>query len=217
MAEPSTYYTVVTDIGRALETNAQSLGDGVTLTHMAIGDGGGADVTPDPAASALVNEVHRVALHRIYVHETEPTWLVIEAIVPADVGGWTVREVGVIAAGGLLYAHGNFPATVKPVLADGSSKDLIIRVVVERTAQSAVTLMVDPAVILASQAWVMAVLPDPVGYATTEQAGIVELATPAEAVAGTDTERAVTPEGLAAHVTDRMGAIRADLYWWGQL
>lgn len=37
-----------------------------------------------------------------------------------------------------------------------------------------------------------------IGVATTTQAGKVELATSAEAVTGTDTERAVTPSGLAA-------------------
>lgn len=155
MAEPSTYYTLLTDNGRAAETNALALGTSLNLTHLAVGDGNGSDVTPNPAAEALVNEVHRVAVSRVDVHDDEPSWLVVEGIIPGSVGGFTIREVGLYTDADVLYLHGNHPATVKPVVTDGASKDLIIRCIVQRSALSDVTLRIDPAVVLASQQYVL--------------------------------------------------------------
>ncbi|MBB4287962.1 hypothetical protein, partial [Roseospira goensis] len=51
------------------------------------------------------------------------------------------------------------------------------------------------------------------GTATTETPGLVELATAAEARAGTDDQRAVTPVGLTAARRAR----RPHLYYMGQL
>ena len=52
-----------------------------------------------------------------------------------------------------------------------------------------------------------------VGAATTATSGIVELATPAEASTGTDTDRAVTPAGLTQHKTDNLIAQGAHTIW----
>ncbi|WP_413205363.1 hypothetical protein [Rhodospirillum sp. A1_3_36] len=47
--------------------------------------------------------------------------------------------------------------------------------------------------------------------ATTEDSGVIELATEAEAVAGTDDERAVTPESMQAWGTSKIALHRATL------
>ena len=62
-----------------------------------------------------------------------------------------VREVGAIDSGGNLIAIGKFPETYKPIAGDGSIKDLILKMVLEVSNTSSVTLKIDPTVILASK------------------------------------------------------------------
>lgn len=145
-----TYYTLLTAVGAAALTNAIAAGTTVALTHLALGDGAGDPVTPTEAATALVHEVHRVPITSVTADPENPSWLVIEAVVPSTVGGWTVRELGLIAAAGTLIAIGNFPPTYKPVLAEGAGRDLLIRMIVETTNAAQVTLTLDPSVVVAT-------------------------------------------------------------------
>ena len=60
------FYTLLTDIGAAKLASAAALGVPLKITHMAVGDGGGALPTPDAKQTALVNEKRRAeyALYR---------------------------------------------------------------------------------------------------------------------------------------------------------
>ena len=90
------YYTLLTALGAAEWSNAQALGKTIALTHLALGDGNGAATTPTEAMTALVREVHRVTISSLSTDPQNPNWLVIEAVIPADIGGFTVREIGLI-------------------------------------------------------------------------------------------------------------------------
>ncbi|WP_306168631.1 phage tail protein [Halomonas sp. MMSF_3323] len=148
------FYTLLTDTGQAKIANAVALGTQIEITQMAVGDGGGNPVTPDSSATALVNEVRRAPINAVHTDDDNPTWIVIEQVLPPDVGGWTIREVGVFDAAGDLIAIGNLPETYKPVLAEGSSRTQTIRVVMEVSDTAAVTLKVDPSVVLATREYV---------------------------------------------------------------
>lgn len=145
----STYYTLLTTLGAAALVNAQVAGTSVALTHIAIGDGGGAPVLPVETQTALVHEVHRVPITSVTQDASNPGWLVIEAVVPATVGGWTVRELGVIG-NGVLIAAGNYPQTYKPILAEGTASDLLVRLIIETSNAAQVTLTLDPSVVVAT-------------------------------------------------------------------
>lgn len=148
-----TYYTLLTAIGAAEFINAQAGGTTVPFTHLALGDGNGAAVTPLESMASLVHEVHRVPISSVTADVNNPNWLVIEAVVPTAVGGWTVREIGLIGGGGpggKLLTIGNFPDTYKPLLAEGSGRDLIVRMIVQVGNASVVQLTVDPSVALAT-------------------------------------------------------------------
>lgn len=176
----SNYYTLLTAIGAAEFINAKAANTTVPFTHLALGDGNGASVVPAEGMTGLVREVHRVPISSVTRDIDNPNWLVIEAVVPTSVGGWTVREIGLIGgsgAGNKLLAAGNFPATYKPLLAEGSGRDLVVRMIVQVGNASVVQLTVDPAVVLATnQAIVNAVAaheakPDPhAQYLTTPRA-----------------------------------------------
>lgn len=189
---PAKYFTILTNIGSALHANAQIQQTRVPWTHMALGDGGGAEVQPDQKQSALVREVHRLPITAIEPHPTNPKWIVVEAVVPNNVGGWTVRETAIYGGpnGPQCIAVGNYPASYKPVLADGAVREMVMRMIVEISSTATVNLVIDPAVAIASRGWVETQI------ATDRKRGLVELADLVETDAGTDKERAITAEGL---------------------
>lgn len=152
----ATYFTLLTKIGQAKIANAIALDQMVNLTSMAVGDGNGNPTTPNENQTQLVRERYRAQINQLTVDADNPNYIVAEMIVPTDVGGWAVNEVGVFDDEGNLVAVANFPATYKPQLAEGSGRDLVVRIVIQVSNTSVVTLKVDPAIILASQAWVAA-------------------------------------------------------------
>jgi len=193
------YYTLLTTIGAAQLVNAQALSVPLNLTEIAAGDGlAGAVYDPIESQAALKNEVWRGAINTIYQHADNANWLVIEGIIPTAVGGWFIREVGVFDENGNMFAIAKVPETYKPLLAEGSTRDMFLRVILEVSNADQITLQIDPGVVLASQAWVLQAIQNNVPVATETVQGKVELATVAEALAGSDTGRAVTPAGLSA-------------------
>lgn len=219
MSTPQKYFTLLTPHGAAAFANAPVSGTMVNLSHLAIGDGGGVAVEPTEAMTKLVNEVHRVPISSVVIDPDNPNWVVVEAVLPANVGGWTIRETGMIGDSKFL-SIGNFPATYKPFLSEGASKDLTIRMIVQVSNASVVNLTVDPSVtVLTQQGLANALLRyytkveadarylQNMPIASTTVAGIVELATLTETRTGTDLVRAVTPAGLKGIMTDHDNAV----------
>lgn len=148
-----TYYTLLTKIGAAEWVNAEIGGTSVPVTHLALGDGNGNMVIPTEDFTTLTHEVHRVPITSATPDAENPNWLIFEAVIPASIGGWTIREIGLIGgngAGSKLLAVGNFPTTYKPVLAEGAAKDLVIRLVVQVSNAGVVQLTIDPSVVVAT-------------------------------------------------------------------
>lgn len=208
----SAFFTILTNLGAAAHANAQINQTTVPWTHLAVGDGNGADVTPSQSQTALVREVHRVGISSIEEHPDNPSWVVVEAILPPEVGGFTVREAAIYGgnAGTTCIAVANHPATYKPVLAEGSTREIIIRLIVEVSSTATVQLRIDPAIVTASRAWVENL------HATEAKRGIVQLATQAEAEAGASTAKLPTVmrvlqllRGAAAQATEELrGTLR---------
>lgn len=148
------FYTLLTNTGKAKLANATALGTTIQLTHIAVGDGNGAAITPIDTATVLTHEVWRAALNSIAVDPANTNWIVAEGYIPSTSGGFTVREVGLFDIDGDLIAIGNYPDTYKPTLASGSAKDLYIKVIIEVTNSSTVTLKIDPAVVLSTRNYV---------------------------------------------------------------
>lgn len=115
------FYTIVTRIGQAKIANSQVLGTRVNLTQIAAGDSGGNYYNPVETQTALAHEVWRGAISSISIDETNHNWIIVEAVIPATQGGFTVREVGLFDEAGDLIAIGKYPETYKPVSAEGSA------------------------------------------------------------------------------------------------
>lgn len=148
------FYTILTAVGRAKIANSQVTDSKINLSEMAVGDGGGDYYNPNDSQEKLRNEVWRDNIGSVEVDSDNPNWIVIEAIIPAEDGGFTVREVGIFDASNDLIAIGKYPETYKPVLDEGSAKDLYVRMIIEVSNASSVTLKIDPAVTIASRKYV---------------------------------------------------------------
>ena len=122
----SRYYAVLTDAGAELEARALKTGKGVVLTHIAIGDANLSEVTPDPAVTKLVHEVHRRPIDSRSQDGNDPKVTLLHATIPADVGGWWIYELGVIGhlegeEEEVLYAYANHGRYYKVLPQDGQT------------------------------------------------------------------------------------------------
>jgi phage-related tail fiber protein len=152
---PATYQTLLTNYGQAALATAISNGTAVNIATLVVGDGGGSATTPSASQTALVNQVYSVAINSVTVDPSNPNYVVAEATIPSNVGGWTIREAGLKDASGNLFAVANYADTIKPVVASGTAADLVIRFIFQVSNTAAVTLLIDPAVVMASQSWVL--------------------------------------------------------------
>ncbi|MEI8631420.1 phage tail protein [Vibrio sp. PP-XX7] len=150
----SKFFTILTRIGEAKLASAMASGSAVQLEKLAVGDGGGTLPTPSQTQTALVNEVRRELLNSVEADSQNPDWIICEQIIPENVGGWTIREVGLYDADGDLIAVGNFPETYKPVLEEGTGRTQTIRVILQISASASVEFKIDPSVVLATRAYV---------------------------------------------------------------
>lgn len=146
------FFTILTSVGRNKLANATATGTPLVMTQMAVGDGdNGAYYNPTEAQPALKHEVWRGTINHLYVDPNNANWIVAELVIPDDVGGWYLREVGLFDDAGAMIAVGKFPESYKPTLAAGSNKQLYVRMILEVSNTSSVTLQVDPSVVLATR------------------------------------------------------------------
>lgn len=148
------FFAILTNAGAAKLANAAAIGTPLKLTAMAVGDGNGQGVTPDPAATRLVNEKRRAPLNTLFVDPQNNNQLIAEQIIPETVGGWWIREVGLFDESGALVAIANCPDTYKPQLSEGSGRTQTIRMVLIVSSTNAIELKVDPSVVLATRQYV---------------------------------------------------------------
>lgn len=148
------FKTIHTNYGLQRLAQAESQGFAISLTHMAVGDGGGNDVTPSETQQQLVRERFRAVINRVYQSPTDPLRFTAELVIPASYGGFTLREVGVFDADGSLFAVGNLPATYKPTSEEGAYADTVVKLDFLVSNASTIQLQIDPNVVVVTQQWI---------------------------------------------------------------
>ncbi|OBY57422.1 phage tail protein [Pseudomonas sp. AU12215] len=149
-----TYYALLTTIGAGKLANATALGTSLKITQLAVGDGGGNVPTPDASRTNLVNEVRRAPLNRLSVDPANSSQIIAEQVIPEDVGGWWIREMGLYDEAGALIAYANCAPSYKPQLAEGSGRTQTVRIVLIVSNAASVELKIDPSVVLATREYV---------------------------------------------------------------
>ncbi len=148
------FFALLTNQGAAKLSNMAALGEKLEITSLAVGDGGGISPTPNQAQTKLVNEVRRAQLNSLSVDEKNDSQIIAEQIIPESVGGWWIREIGLFDADGILIAVANCPETYKATTEEGSGRTQVIRMMLTVSSTDAVTLKVDPSVVLATRQYV---------------------------------------------------------------
>lgn len=138
------FKSVLTLAGQALVAQAIGGGPAVTITHVCIGDGGGGFVTPIETQAALVNEVWRGPVISAARDPDHPTHLIVTAQIPSSAGPTVVRELGLVASTGELFAVRNNPEIEIPATAQGAEVLVDVTFVVVVDTAAVVTVMVDP-------------------------------------------------------------------------
>ncbi len=151
MNENQKYYTLVTDIGTAAISNAAMLGEAVITNTFAVGDGGGSYYQPTADMTQLVHEVWRGRVKSSKIDSDSPNVRIIECAIPAQVGGWTIREVGIFDDKGRMIAVCNTPDRIKPRITDGAMDEMLIRLKLAVSNQEPLQIEVDPNLIFLSQ------------------------------------------------------------------
>jgi phage-related tail fiber protein len=148
------YRTIHTLQGLRRMAQAEAASTQITLTHMAVGDGGGNAIEPSAAQTQLVREMYRAPINAVYQDDTDPTQFIVELVLPADVGGWTVREAAAFEADGSMVIVSSQPPWYKPLPEEGAFGDGIVRLAFQASNAEVVTLVMDPNVSVATRSWV---------------------------------------------------------------
>ncbi|EIF1893221.1 phage tail protein, partial [Salmonella enterica] len=149
------FKTVVTTAGAArLAAATVPGGKKVSITAMAVGDGGGKLSEPDAGQTKLVNEVWRHALNKISQDNRHSNYIVAELLIPPEVGGFWVRELGLYDDEGALIAVSSLAESYKPALAEGSGRTQTCRMVIVVSSVESVALSVDSTMVMATQDYV---------------------------------------------------------------
>ncbi len=149
-----TYYAILTAVGAAKLANAAALGTTLQITQMAVGDGAGNVPVPDANRTTLVNEVRRAPLNQLKIDPANASQVIAEQVIPETVGGWWIREIGLLDNTGALIAIANCAPSYKPQLAEGSGRTQTVRMVLIVNNTGAVELKIDPSVVLATREYV---------------------------------------------------------------
>ncbi|NFG23187.1 phage tail protein [Clostridium botulinum] len=145
------FYTILTNIGKEKIANSSVLGSKVNFTKIKAGDGNGKYYEPTEDQTKLANTVWEGNIRNIEVSKENPNWIEIEAIILSDEGGFTIREFGVFDEEDNLLAISKCAETYKPIISDGSVKELLIKMVLSVSNTENVSLKVDPTIVVAKK------------------------------------------------------------------
>ena len=172
------YYALLTNLGAGKLANAAALGTQLKITHMAVGDGGGSLPTPNASQTKLVGEQRRAALNSLSIDAANSSQIIAEQVIPESEGNFWIREIGLFDADGVMIAVANCPETYKPTLQEGSGRTQTVRMILIVNSTDAVTLKIDPSVVLATRKYVDDAVIEVKAYADNLMAAHVKAADP---------------------------------------
>ncbi len=196
----SKYKAIITTAGAAKMAAASAGGTQLKIVSMAVGDGNGTLPTPNPAQTKLVNEKYRAALNGLTIDKALKNHILAEMIIPANVGGFWLREMGLYDEAGTLIAVSNMAESYKPKLEEGSGRTQTLRMILIVSSTEAIQVIAGGDTVLATKDFVADAIaahektrnhPD----ASTTAKGLVQLSS---ATTSTDETKASTPKALKA-------------------
>lgn len=154
----SQFFAILTAVGEAKQANANALGVPWTFSAMGVGDANGTEPIPSRTQTSLIAEKRRAGLNQVKVDPTNASIIIAEQVIPPDVGGWWIREIGLYDADGDLVAVANCAPSFKPLLSQGTGKTQVVRLNIIVTSTANVQLKIDPSVVLATRDYIETVI-----------------------------------------------------------
>lgn len=131
--------SIVTTIGTNKLATATPL-DQLEIIQIAVGDGNGTTPTLNPSQTALVNELWRGGVSTP-IKGTQENIVIFEGFIPQNIGGFTIREVGIFDPAGDLIAVGTTAEVEKPDPATETAITMRIRLHVALESTSDINLI----------------------------------------------------------------------------
>ncbi|WP_232478198.1 phage tail protein [Pseudomonas alkylphenolica] len=150
----SQFFAILTATGEAKQANADAMGVPWTFSQLGVGDANGTDPIPSRTQTRLINERRRAPLNQLKIDPANASIIIAEQVIPPDVGGWWIREIGLYDSDGDLVAVANCAPSFKPLLSQGTGKTQVVRLNIIVTSTANVQLKIDPAVVLATRQYV---------------------------------------------------------------
>lgn len=148
---------ILTERGKSKLSACIATGTALPITQVAIGSGLNNDYyTADTTQAGLKTEVMRGAVNALYADPANPGWVIAELAIPADKGGWTIREGMLVDKDGEVFAKAIIPATYKPIMTASAraSKTVLVQIAIPVGTPAAVTFLVDSTSVYATHAYV---------------------------------------------------------------
>ena len=148
---PNKYGTIITSAGAAIIADCILNGSSLRITEAAAGDGNGAYYQPTVGQSGLVRECWRGGIAAAEINPGTLNMLDVKVVIPDDVGGFVVREIGLFDEGGTLIAICNTPDTEKVAITGGVSGKLTTIIHILVADASVVEFVINPTLDTISQ------------------------------------------------------------------
>lgn len=144
-------YTLLTANGINKILKTASDGSKIILKEIAVSDFEG---ELSEQTTAIPNEKYRGAINAVTIDESDGNILDVDAVIPPEVGGFYIKTAGIYCDDGSLFAVARLADTYKPLLAEGSSKDITLNFKLQiANANKSIVLKVDNNVVLATRKW----------------------------------------------------------------
>ncbi|HBG2167521.1 phage tail protein [Clostridioides difficile] len=150
MATDKSYYTILTNIGKAKIANASLVGGKVDFVKIQLGDGGGNEYNPTEEQTILKNVVWEGKVGNVKTDESMTNCLILESLIPASAGGFVVREIGYLDTEGNLLAISKYRSAYKPKVEDGAVIDMKVKTIFVVSNVNNIELKIDPTIIFAT-------------------------------------------------------------------
>lgn len=144
-------YTLLTANGINKLLKTASNGSKIILKEVVVSD---FDGELSESITTIPNEKYRGAINAITINESDSNILDVDAIIPPEVGGFYIKTAGIYCDDGSLFAVARLADTYKPLLSEGSSKDITLSFRLQiANANDSIVLKVDNNVVLATRKW----------------------------------------------------------------
>jgi phage-related tail fiber protein len=147
------YYVTLTEHGSQLVAEAHNM-QTINLTEMVIGDANDIPYLPIDKKD-LTQLVHQTAAVEIREIKIADGFATVSAIIPANIGGFNIHEIGLKDASGQLVYIGNYHGAYKPIIAEGAGGELEIVIDIKASAGAEALIEINPLIISADKAWVL--------------------------------------------------------------